>query len=295
MLGALLGGLGSQLSGGILGSLGTQFNKLLGGSGTGAGGGTMQDQIGYANQLMGMGIQNNRADVLSRMTNAAGQQGAQVGASHKMALDSLGQSANATRDANAMRSMGNLGLQNANTTANAALTQGQLGLGNMRKQMVEMGGQIGSPAAIAAMAGQLGAGAVGQGINALGQASQAYGQANQSAMQGRGQANSMLQGDLSNRNQIYVKPYEAQVSGGSLANSALGQLGGMSSSANQSAQLDYALNNPLAGLSAGLGDIGSFLTSDWQKTFLQPEDTNTNEGIVASAGKARIPWRNGLY
>jgi hypothetical protein len=233
----------------------------------------MQDQIGYANQLMGLGIQNNRADVLSRMTNAAGQQGAQVGASHKLALDSLGQSANATRDANAMRSMGGLGLQNANTMANASMMQGQQGMGNMRKQMIEMGGQMGSPAAIAAMAGQMGAGAVGQGINALGQASQAYGQANQSAMQGVGQANSMLQGDLANRNNTYVKPYEAQVAGGSLAQGALGQLGGMTQSANQSTQLDHALNNPLAGLSSGLGKMGSFYMNDWMREGVSPTDT----------------------
>ena len=294
MLG-LLAGLGSQLGGGLLGSLGGQFTKLLGGSSSGEGsvfGDAMDDQLGYAEKLMKMGIQNNRADVLSRMTNAAGQQGAQVGASHKMALDSLGQSADATRDANSMRSMGNLGMQNANTTANAALMQGQQGIGNMRKQMIEMGGNIGSPAAISAMAGQMGAGAVGQGINALGAASQAYGQANQSAMQGVGQANSMLQGDLANRNQTYVKPYEAQVSGGSLAQGALGQLGGMS---QVGTQLNYASQNPLAGLSAGLGDIGSFLNSDWQQKYMQPEDTNTQENIALNRGKTRIPYRDGLY
>lgn len=244
------GGLIEQTLGGAASSFGDvisdKFAKLFGGKSQAEAAQAAQEQA------VKLGIGNNRANMLSTMYNEAGQQGAQVGASYKTNLDSLGQSADAVRKANSTMSAGQTGITNANTQAIASMQMGQNNMGNMRRDMVDMGGNIGSPAAIAAMAGQLGQGATNANTASLGQAGQIYNQANQTGISATGQANNMLQGDLALRRDTYVRPYGAQ-QGQSMVPSTLGGLGSTQNS------VDYDSTNLLAGFANWAGNEGGHM------------------------------------
>lgn len=261
MLGSLLMGLGGQALGGVAGALGNKMSEWISGESS------SEAQTNLMNQLMQQGTQNNRSDVLSRMFNAAGQQGSQVGASHKMALDSLGQSTGALRDANALRSQADQMLSNANQQASATQMTTQNSLGNMRRDAMDAMRGTASPAAMAGALGKMGQGAAQAGSQMYAQNMQALNQAGAQAGGMRSAATEMLAKDLANRNQIYVKPYEAQVSGGSLADTAANQYGSVSSSVSR----DMVANNPLAGIASGLGQLGTAGMMDWGKKFFEPE------------------------
>ena len=261
------GGLLSMALGGGLGALGDNLlspdysNSMGNQSMTNA----VNDVIGQAPGLMN-----------ASMYNAAGQVGGDaVRSGFGNALSSLQNSAAAISDANAMRDMATRQLSALGSQASLSRQMAENQVGNMRRDtMNQLRASGASPAAMAAVAGKLGAGAQGSATGLLGAYGQAMNQATAQAGSLRSQASNLLGQDLASRNAIFVDPYKAQMNQG--ITSLAGQLGTQAANNAYSEQQNF--NNPLAGLAGGLGMGGAGLMGNWLAGQATPGDEGTQGG-----------------
>lgn len=230
-LGMATGGLG-----GIIGTVGLQaLTQSTGNTIQDASQGFLKDASKFAD---------------ANLYNAAGRTGAATRASFDQKYNSLQNSAEAIQAANAQRQMAGRTLGAAQHTMDSAARTAERGLGAQTRAITDAASTAGSPAALAALANRLGD-----------TTSQAIGQQaalqNQAAMGAAGQAAGMMSNssdilnkDIANRYQTFVKPFEAQSSG--LGNQMVSSLPG----AMKGAQESRAFANPLAGFASGMGEYG---------------------------------------
>lgn len=244
IFGAATGGIGSVALDTVGGLAEGLFPKIfgLGGSESGSITQGLQDTAKLAPSL-----------TEASMYNAAGYTGGDVKNTFARQLDSLGNSGAARLSAANMRGLGDQALSGVNTQFENSRQQAGQVQGNIRRDAMNVlrsGGA--SPASISASLSSL-ADANRQTTSALyGQAAQNYGNAlNFAGNQQAGAAN-LLGQDLASRNQIYVKPYEAQINQG--ISGLAGQVAGMSQAAAKSQ--DALVTKPWAGLAHGLGQLG---------------------------------------
>lgn len=210
---ALALGLGSTLLGDGLNALfkpGPKTTVTTGGS-------QRTEQLGLGGQgtdpytAMALAREKQKAEIPGLMgqlnTNAAGQSGEAARQGFQNALGNLTNSAQAVNDASAMR-------QDADSLRNMGSTQGQLAMRSGQQTgaraisaMVEGMRNSRNPGAAAAaansMAQNLGQSNTQMMQQAMSQGSQNLAQAGQM----QGSSNNVLQSDLQNRNDIFVKPF----------------------------------------------------------------------------------------
>lgn len=229
-------GLGMPMLGGIVGSLTNRIFSRDTGNTTRA-----------ADQLA-----ERISDFTERgLYNAAGRVGKDVKPSFDLALGSLTNSAEARNAANAQTNLAGRTLSQAQNTMDSLAQNAQRTAGAQSRQAMDMARQQG--------VGSAGLASLKQGFgdvmnNTLGnlgaQQSQAAQAATQQAANMMANSSQILNQDLANRNDIYVKPFYAQSSGA--GNTALGGIPGMSESISK----DLVIDNPLSGLASGMGDMG---------------------------------------
>lgn len=197
---------------------------------------------------------NNQVDKLQKaqMFNAAGQTGEQTRGGFLTAMNGLQNSAEAVQAANAQNRMAGRLLSQGQQTMNDISRNTQRSVAQNTRQMGAMARDRGMGAgSLAAVANQI----QDNSNAALGQQGQQQAQVGmQAATQAADmlkQAPAILNQDLANRNDIYVKPYYAQSSGiGSAAINAMPNI-------FQTMAEDRAATQPMAGFSAALGNMGT--------------------------------------
>lgn len=247
-------GLGTQALGGVADSLGWKLGQGLVGDDTSnygsspwsSGADVGWDMVaGKAPQLLG--------DTLS---NAAGQIGQEARIGHEKAIGGLTNSAQAMAAANRLRSLGDKSLGAASSAADASRAASERGLSaalnNVKNVMSARGGPL---AAVSRTASNMGQGAASSLMGAVSNSANQYNNALGLASRNTAQASGILNQDLANRNQIFVKPYETQTN-----QAALTAATNMAAKGGESAQTasQQNLTNPLSGLAGGLGFLGQF-------------------------------------
>jgi hypothetical protein len=152
-----------------------------------------------------------------------------------------------------LRNIGSQALGNAQNQVDIASTLAQRNLGSQRQGLMQMAGRAGaSPAALAAIAGQVGNGATQALLGLQQQGAQATAQGLGQAGQLFGQADQARIGDLQNRLQLF-QPFALQKFGGSNLGNLSG-LGGMAESVStvNAAEDPFDLLKGLAGQVSGV-------------------------------------------
>lgn len=285
-------GLMSLLGGGIAGTagnlLGRGIDELTGGFLSGSA--QTQKLIKTAQEnAYNMAIQKQGALNQAGMYNEAGQTGQAVGNTFQQKLASLGNTAQAKSAANAMNAYGREGVSNALLGGQQALKAQQSQYGGLRDVLKNSAGTPAS--ARMGMIAKLGEGIGGSNAQALGESGKlmqgALGQAG-SFQHG---ASELLNQDKAQQFATNVQPFAAKIHG---AEAPIGAMAGM----NTEGALATADNveNPLAGLAAGMGKQGMNAISNqgaqnywnsmsplWQKYY----SNNPN------AGNTEMPTENG--
>lgn len=284
-VGGLTGGLGNLLGAG----LSSLTDSILGNS-------SPADSISKSIQdSWDMGLKNQQALNREGMFNAAGLQGSAVANSYKNQADQLGQSAQAVRAANNLRSYGSQGISNA-------LAQGQAGMRNMQGQIGNLKSSFLNSAGTPASA-RLGiADKIAQAMGtASAQNMAASGGLMQGALEGAAKnesaASNTLSGDIANRYNLYVKPYEAQVNASAMSGINAGIAAG-AQGAGIAAEKAATLQNPLEGFAGALGLAGKYDMArgkkgqDWNKfsspyfDYFRGKQNPGGGGKVSGAGES---------
>lgn len=271
IFGAATGGLGSVALDTIGGLAEGLFPKMFGA------GGSQSEAISQS-----LRDTANLAPSLteSSMYNAAGYTGGDVRNTFGRQLDSLGNSGQARLAAANLRGLGTQALSNVGTQFENSRQAAQQVQGDMRRDAMSAlrsGGA--SPAAIGATLSGL-SDANRQTSSALyGQAAQQYGNALNTAASAQAQASNILGSDLASRNQIYVKPFEAQINQGITA--LAGDIAGQQASA--AASQDALVTAPWAGLATGLGQLGA----GYRAQYFDANDQSPMDRIQSAEERAR--------
>lgn len=235
-LGVALPGLG-----GYIGSLGTQ---LLGGSGQSASQTSSQiyDATKKLNELSGY--------------NAAGYKGQAVKSDYANALSGLGNSAEAVRSANMQNQMASRMLGSQQGAMDATNRNAQMNAASQTRGLTDIArNQSMGAGGVASIANQIGRGADNTVLAANAQNANNASSIAQGAGQLFGNSSNILNADLANRYNMFVKPHEYQEN--NLAQAGLNQFGPMTMQNYQ----DKLAQNPLAGLGHAMGGLGGGLTS----------------------------------
>lgn len=246
----MIGSLMTSLGGSALGALGNTLglsDMLGGGSSTDT---AMQDTLDFQRKQMEL----QRGGMLN--TNAMGQIGLGATVGSKVAMDSFGPSADMTMARNrALQGSSDIMSGNINQQ-NIAQQLAMNNLGRQEGQINNMSNLSGGPASALTQA----AGALGQGnqqsllamLSQGGQLNnQAYAQANQMAGSAQDSFANQMQGKYQRDVTPYLNKWDNNFS--SIAGIAPGVL-----NTSNNAEQNKMINNPLSGLSEGLGLMGNY-------------------------------------
>lgn len=243
LLGMLLG-VGTGGLGGLLGAIGPKIFSFLGG------GSSMSQQA--IQTLLDKIPQAAKESLYS----AAGRTGEATRTGFEQAFNTLQTSADARQAAQAQQALASTLLGQSNRIAEQMRSMAQQQLGAQTRQTLDAIRQAGGGVSgIVRGASQLGR-SYGEGLaQTMGSIGSAANQAISQAASMKAAAPEILNRDIANRYQVFVRPFEAQMS--NLGTAAISNVPQMVQAYGQSA----AVVNPLAGLSAALGSISGGLIS----------------------------------